>query len=157
MVLKYSFKLFLGQMYLWIHHNYSSKRFQQCEWQRKILQTINFKNWTVNLSHGSVVWGLTFCAEGSWGAGSNPGTATFLFFFWFLSMFFSFIVFFSPLACFRLLLLLPLLASRDFWDNVFLFSGSCPHKGVLFHFGFITNQRIYTVSNISFDLHFAKS
>ena len=148
MVLKNSFKLFLGQMYVWIH-NYSSKRFQQCEWQRKILQTINFKNWTVNLSHGSV--------------------ATFLFFFFFgfcLCFFLS--SYFFPLACFRLFSLLPLLASRDFWDNVFLvdityitymhgFSGSCTPKGVLFHFGFITNQRIYTVRNISFDLHFDQS
>ena len=93
---------YFRQMYLWIHDNYSSKRFQQCEWQRKILLTINFKKWTVNLSHGSVSWGLTFGAEGSWGAGSIPGTATFLFFFFCLCFFLS--SYFFPSGLFPVIL-----------------------------------------------------
>ena len=99
-------------MYLWIHDKYSSTRFKQCEWQRKILQGYQFLILcTVHWSRGPVVWGLVFCAGGSWGAGSYPGGAISYVFFLFPS-------FFYHLACFCLFSLL--LASRDFCDNVFL-------------------------------------
>ena len=62
------------QMYLWIHDKYSSIRFKQCEWQRKILQHCWLK--IAKWSHGPVVKGRTFFAGGSWNAGSNPSVAS---------------------------------------------------------------------------------
>ena len=69
----------------------------------------------VNLGSGRMAqWSETalFFAGGSWGAGSNSGVATSSF--RFLSSFFY------PLAFYCLFLLLILLASRDFCENVLL-------------------------------------
>ena len=90
-------------MYLWIHDKYSSTRFKQCEWQRKILQGYQF----LILNCAVVAWpsGMRsrFLHWGKLVSSSYTGALPLMFY---------------PLACFCLFSLL--LASRDFCDNVFL-------------------------------------
>ena len=102
------------QIYLWIHDKYSSIRFKQSEWQKKILQ--HYLVWWVI---GAVVaWPSLqrphFFAGGSWGATGFQPPACLLLFFFFLSSFFY------PFAFYCLFSLLTPLASRDFCENVFL-------------------------------------
>ena len=76
----------------------------------------------LSLSSRPVVWSLTFCAGGSWGAGSNPSKETCRVFFLFFNFFFLFHRIFTlwlvPLYshCW------PFLALRDFCCNVSLVS-----------------------------------
>ena len=107
------------QMYLWIHDKYSSMRFKQCEWQRKILQHYQF----YTLSSAVVAW------PSGWRPyffrwrklrcrfKSQRGYFQF-FYYYFLSSFFY------PSAFYCLFSLLTLLASRDFCENVFLVNRS---------------------------------
>ena len=98
-------------MYLWIHDKYSSTRFKQCEWQRKILQGYQFL--------------FLNCALVAWPSGMRSRFLRWRKLGWrFISrgaisyVFFLFPSYFYHLACFCLFSLL--LASRDFCDNVFL-------------------------------------
>ena len=63
--------------------------------REKYFKTVNFKSQVMKWSHGSVVWGLTFYAEWSSGAGSKPSAELIPIF----RFFFSFIVF-LPFALF---------------------------------------------------------
>ena len=99
-------------MYLWIHDKYSSTRFKQCEWQRKILQGNQFliRNcavvaWPSGMRSRFLHWRKL--VSGSYTGGLLP-----------MFFFFLFPSYFYPLACLCLFSLL--LASRDFCDNVFL-------------------------------------
>ena len=107
MVLKYSFELFLLKLYLWIHDKYSSIRFKQCEWQRKILQkeVAVVVTWPSGQKPHFFHWRQLGCR-----LKSRRGYLHFVFFH----------RFFYPLAFYCLVSLLTLLASRDFCENVFL-------------------------------------
>ena len=113
MVLKYSFELFFLKCIFEFMINTNSIRFNSVNSRKRYFNTINFQLILTRRLHSRVVSGRNFFAGGSWDAGSNPGVAT-------SSFFFSFIVFFYPLAFYCLVSLLALLASRDFCENVFL-------------------------------------
>ena len=114
MVLKYSFDLFFFKCIFEFMINTAPDKVQTV-WmaEKDNLTLLIFK---VNLGSGRMAqWSVrnrTFFAGGSWGAGSNSGVATSSF--RFLSSFFY------PLAFYCLFLLLILLASRDFCENVLL-------------------------------------
>ena len=80
--------------------------------REKYFNTINFDDLSVQWSHGPVVRGRTFpLEEAGLQLGSSPGVSTSIFF---LSSFLY------PLAFYCLFSLLNPLASRDFYETVFL-------------------------------------
>ena len=81
--------------------------------REKYVKSIYFTIITVRWSHRPVVCGITFCAGGSGGAGSNPGRANSSFFF------FSFLqgrtcAQISPEVCFRFSIYLSVMFPRTF-------------------------------------------
>ena len=107
MVLNTRLSYFSSNVSLNIHDKYSSIRFKQCEWQRKILQkeVAVVVTWPSGQKPHFFRWRQLGC----WFK-SRRGYLHFVFFH----------RFFYPLAFYCLFSLLTLLASRDFSENIFL-------------------------------------
>ena len=100
-----------SQIYLWIHHKYSSKSFKQHEWQKKMIDVCYFsvvnspgEAWSSRLGAGGLSWRKSkFCS-----------LCTFFFCFVFFSSYFSLwlVSLYSHWW--------PFTAWQDFWDNIFL-------------------------------------